>query len=144
METREFHDALVVGVDPTGKELRLRLERVSVYEGDRLVRQEGGVLRLEGVHDSRVDGLVATPRLQLEYGSVLDWALDNGAGRSGNDLQSVETAKGQQLRENLGSLREVAEQLEAQVGVTQPGAFGHRLDIAGGGAGAVRYRTALA
>jgi hypothetical protein len=81
METRELHDALVVGVDPNGKELRLRLERVSVYEGDRLVRQECGVLRLEDVHDSRVNGLVATLRLELEYGGVLDWALENGAGR---------------------------------------------------------------
>ncbi|MCK6519622.1 hypothetical protein L6R46_31750 [Myxococcota bacterium] len=81
METLELHDALVVGVDANGKELHLRLERVSVYEGDRLVRQEGGVLRLEDVHDSRGDGLVATLRLELEYGRVLDWALDNGAGR---------------------------------------------------------------
>lgn len=78
---REFHDALVVGVDPAGTDLRLRLERVSVYEGDRLVRQEGGVLHLEGLHECRVDDEVATPRLELEYGRVLDWALEDGAGR---------------------------------------------------------------
>lgn len=81
MEMREFHDALVVGVDPTGTDLRLRLERVSVYEEDRLVRQEGGVLHFEGLHDCRVDDEAATPRLELEYGRVLDWALENGAGR---------------------------------------------------------------
>jgi hypothetical protein len=80
-ETIEFHDALVVEFETAEADLRVRLERVSVYEGDRLVRQEGGVLRFEGVHDSEVDGHAALPQLELEYGSVLDWTLERGVCR---------------------------------------------------------------
>ncbi len=81
MDTREFHDALVIGVDATATELRLRLERVSVYDGDRLVRQEGGVLHVQGLQEARVDDRVSMTRLELAYGRVLDWALESGEGR---------------------------------------------------------------
>ncbi len=75
-----LHDSLLVGVDASGEDLRLRLERVSVYSGDRLLRQEGGSLFLGGVQESRVDGRVERLRLALEYGSVLSWSLNGGSG----------------------------------------------------------------
>lgn len=77
----ELHDSLVVGVERAGGGLRLRMERVWRYEGDRLLRQEGGSLLLGGVQQSQVDGRAAMPALELEYGSVLAWSLDDGVGR---------------------------------------------------------------
>jgi hypothetical protein len=81
MTTLEFHDALVVEVAGSGANLVLRMERVFVYEGDRLLRQEGGKLHIQGIGDFMVDGRTATPRRELEYGRILNWDLDHGHGR---------------------------------------------------------------
>jgi hypothetical protein len=76
----EFHDALVVGIQVSGPEVALQLERVCVYRGDVLVRQEGGLLLLSGVQDSRVDGETGALEPKFDYGRVLDWSLAHGAG----------------------------------------------------------------
>ncbi len=80
MERHSFCDSFVVGVDTSGTELRLTLERVAVISGDCLVREECGVLLLEGLNDFRADDVPGAPRLELEYGVVLDWKLEHGEG----------------------------------------------------------------
>jgi hypothetical protein len=79
--TIEFHDSLIVGVDSDTEGLTLHMERVFLYQGDTLARQERGTLRLHGVSASTIDGSADGFRLQLEYGRVLDWAFDDGVGR---------------------------------------------------------------
>ena len=80
MERHDFYDSRIVGVDLIGTELRLAFERVSVLTGDCLVREECGVLRLEGLEEFRVDDVLGSPRLVLEFGRVLSWELGNGKG----------------------------------------------------------------
>ena len=77
----ELHDALVIRVDTSDGSVTLRMERVSIYQGDDLVRQEAGSLHLSGVRNSRVDERMGDLQVQLEYGRVLDWETDNRVGR---------------------------------------------------------------
>ena len=79
--TIELHDYLLVGVDISSGSVILRMERVSIYQGDDLVRQEAGSLHLSAVRNSRVDDGMGVLQVQLEYGRVLDWETDNRVGR---------------------------------------------------------------
>lgn len=80
MEILEFHDSLLVGIEEGGPDLTLSFERVFVYVGDQLVRQEGGVLHFVGAKDWRVGDKAATPHLKGEYARVLDLSLETGIG----------------------------------------------------------------
>ena len=79
--TIEFHDSIIVGLGSDPEGLTLHMERVFIYHRDTFARQERGTLRLCGVSTSRVDRRADVFRLKLDYGRVLDWALDEGVGR---------------------------------------------------------------